>query len=77
MSDYNSDDFIGMPEKANNTSGNLQHIDTQLGNPLGDQVDNSAGENNVKGTLNGKPVRNVRGGSGSIRGISSKPSWLY
>ena len=71
------DAFIGMPPKAGNTGGNLQHSDTKLGNPLGDKNDNSSGDNKADGTEHGLPMRTVRGGGGGTVGISSRPSWLH
>lgn len=71
------DAFIGMPPKAGNTGGNLQHSDTKLGNPLGNKNDNSAGDNKADGTEHGLPMRTVRGGGGGTVGISSRPSWLH
>jgi hypothetical protein len=68
--------FIGMPPPEIYTPGELQHTDTKLGNPLGDVVDNTAGENPVDGTENGGTVKTVRGGGGCNLGMYSKPSWL-
>jgi hypothetical protein len=67
---------VGMPPKAGNTVGNLQHSDTKFGSSRGNLNDNSSGDNKADGTENGGPVKTVRGGGGGILGISSKPSWL-
>jgi hypothetical protein len=75
--DINPDLFYRMPPKVNFTGGSTVSADTQYANPMGDVVDNSAGENTVDGTEGGNPVNSSRGGGGGTIGISSRPSWLY
>jgi len=72
----NPQDFIGMPPANLSTPDGDKLSDTKFGNPLGDQVDNSAGVNNVDGSSEGKPVLPGRGTAGVNLGIYSKPSWL-
>lgn len=59
----------------NSTPGTNTHIDTQYGNPLGDVVDNSSGDNLADNTSQGNPVTTSRG-SGCCLSMYSKPSWL-
>lgn len=70
------ENYIGMPPKECGTPKNLR--DEKYGNPFGDVVDNSSGDNLADGSAEGKPVQTVRGGSsGNNLSMYSKPSWLY
>lgn len=71
------DPFVGMPPIGNFVGGGIS-LDTKLGNPFGDRVDNASGINLADGSAEGKPVTAIRGGGGGgIVGVSSRPSWLY
>jgi hypothetical protein len=65
-------DTAGMQSLAQNTavSGGLQ--DTNRGNPLGDRVDNTAGDNNTTPQAQG-----LSSNQGAYLDMQSKPSWLY
>jgi hypothetical protein len=69
-------DFIGMPSPANFTPDGDRLLNTNQGNPLGDQVDNSSGAITVDGREGGKPINPTRGASGHSFSLYSKPSWL-
>lgn len=69
-------DFIGMPSPANFTIEGDKLQNTNQGNPLGDKVDNSAGDNLADGREGGKPINPARQSSGHSFGMYSKPSWL-
>ena len=56
------------------TVGGTRLINTKYGNPLGNVVDNSAGENPVEENIKNT---NRSGGGGSNLSMYSKPSWLY
>jgi len=65
-------DTAGMQSLAQNTavSGGLQ--DTQRANPLGDRVDNTAGDNKIDPKAQG-----LSSNMGASLDMQSKPSWLY
>jgi len=71
-----SQDFIGMPPASLGTPDGDKLSNTNFGNPLGDQVDNSSGENLADGSSVGKPIISARGISGTNLNSYSKPSWL-
>ena len=64
---------IRMPGTAQDTAGGNRHLGTELGNPKGDQVDNSAGAN----VAANKHVQSLSTGAGAGLSSMSRPSWLY
>lgn len=72
----NPSDFIGMPPASNFTVDGDKLTNTNRANPLGDKVDNSAGENLADGREGGKPINPVRQASGHSFNMYSKPSFL-
>lgn len=66
-----SEDFIGMPPASLYTQDGDKLSNTDQGNPLGDQVNNSAGTNVQQSIIDPK-----RQSSGHSLGMYSKPSWL-
>jgi|WetSurMetagenome_2_1015567.scaffolds.fasta_scaffold136034_2 hypothetical protein len=66
-----SSELIGMPPPANFVSEGDKLSDTIRGNPLGDRVDTSSGDNVQKSVQDPK-----RQASGHSLRMYSKPSWL-
>jgi hypothetical protein len=66
-----SSDFVGMPSPANFTVDGDKLSNTNQGNPLGDKVDNSVGDNVQQSIVDPK-----RQASGHSFNMYSKPSWL-
>ena len=66
-----SSDFVGMPPQANFVVDGDKLTNVNRGNPLGDQVDNSAGSNVQQSVSDPK-----RQATGHNLNMYSKPSWL-